>query len=138
MVHLHGMKTRDRNKHVVHELLKKTTANVSGSGRDVEVVKSTPSPSDSVRKRQASDLKTTSIFGREVVGRKVAIFWRKPGQWFKGKIHSYIDKTQKHFVKYEDGDQAEVNLTRERFQFLTVDWINWLIWLNQPSDYRQE
>jgi len=119
MVHLHGMKTRDRNKHVVHELLKKTTANVSGSGRDVEVVKSTPSPSDSVRKRQASDLKTTSIFGREVVGRKVAIFWRKPGQWFKGKIHSYIDKTQKHFVKYEDGDQAEVNLTRERFQFLT-------------------
>uniref|UniRef100_A0A7S3E4J5 Tudor domain-containing protein n=1 Tax=Chloropicon laureae TaxID=464258 RepID=A0A7S3E4J5_9CHLO len=128
MVHMHGMKTRDRNKHVVHELLKKnqqgrpeSEAGPDGSpGGKVELIKSHgPSPSDSVRKRQASDGKQEVIFGPEVVGRKVAIFWRKHSQWFKGKIHRYMDKTQKHFVKYEDGDQAEVNLTRERFQFLT-------------------
>jgi len=49
----------------------------------------------------------------------VAILWRKHGQWFKGKIHKFSETTKKHFVKYEDGDQAEVNLARERFQFLT-------------------
>ncbi|QDZ19417.1 hypothetical protein HOP50_02g19320 [Chloropicon primus] len=99
----HGMKTRDRNKSVVHELLSS---------------KKKPSPSDSVRKRQAGD-EEGSIFGPEVVGRKVAVYWRKPGQWFKGKIYSYTDKTKKHFVKYEDGDQQEVDLAREKFQFLT-------------------
>jgi len=126
MVHMHGMKTRDRNKHVVQELLQKSRHSAHAAGvpssrsPEVEVVKSQPSPSDSVRKRQASDPSGSSIiFGPEVVGRKVAILWRKDGQWFKGKIHSYREATKKHFVKYEDGDQQEVNLSRERFQFLT-------------------
>lgn len=108
MVHMHGMKTRDRNKSVVHELLVK-------KGQQQQQA---PSPSDSVRKRQASD-GPNSIFGPEVVGRKVAVFWRKPNEWFKGKIQRYEDKTKKHFVKYDDGDQAELDLARERFQFLT-------------------
>lgn len=120
MVHMHGMKTRDRNRHVVQELLQKKRPCVpSGRSAEVEVIKSQPSPSDSVRKRQASDMASSIIFGAEVVGRKVAILWRKDGHWFRGKIHSYREATKKHFVKYEDGDQAEVNLSRERFQFLT-------------------
>jgi hypothetical protein len=124
---MHGMKTRDRNKHVVQELLQKSRHSAHAAGvpssrsPEVEVVRSQPSPSDSVRKRQASDQASglSIIFGPEVVGRKVAILWRKDGQWFKGKIHSYREATKKHFVKYEDGDQQEVNLSRERFQFLT-------------------
>ena len=117
MVHMHNMKTRDRNKHVVHELLRTKRA-APGAASGGEHLAKTPSPSDSVRKRKATDA-APSIFGPEVVGRKVAILWRKPGTWYEGKIRAYSEKTKKHLVKYDDGDEAEVNLARERFQFLT-------------------
>lgn len=117
MVHMHNMKTRDRNKHVVHELLRTKRA-APGAASSGEQLPKTPSPSDSVRKRKATDA-APSIFGPEVVGRKVAVLWRKPGAWYEGKIHAYFEKTKKHLVKYDDGDEAEVNLARERFQFLT-------------------
>merc|ERR1719362_2742914 len=87
------MKTRDRNKHVVHELLRTKRA-APGAASGGEHLAKTPSPSDSVRKRKATDA-APSIFGPEVVGRKVAILWRKPGTWYEGKM------------------------ARERFQFLT-------------------
>lgn len=112
------MKTRDRNKSVVHELLKK---HQQPSQREAQA----PSPSDSCRKRKAGENVAGSlalqqgIFGPEVVGRKIAVYWRKPGEWFKGKIHGYATKTRRHHVKYDDGDQADLDLERERFQFLT-------------------
>ena len=76
------MKTRDRNKSVVHELLKK---HQQPSQREAQA----PSPSDSCRKRKAGENVAGSlalqqgIFGPEVVGRKIAVYWRKPGEWFK-------------------------------------------------------
>jgi len=127
MGHMHVMKTRDRNRHVVAALLKggrvssSTPTTQHTTAAVVSVVKAPtkgPSPSDSVRKgSKASD----TIFGPEVVGRKVAVYRsKKGGEWLTGRIQSYASGKKTHVVRYDgSGDQAEINLSRERFQFTT-------------------
>jgi len=118
---MHGMKTRDRNKHVVSALLKKGACMAEAKEDSVEVVKASHKacPSDSVRKSKATDYKP--VFGSEIVGRKVAVFVAKDSEWPRGKILGYSESQRTHLVRYDKGGvSVSLHLMKERFQFLTL------------------
>lgn len=48
------------------------------------------------------------------VGRAVRVFWPNEKQWFSGVVESYSADENTHSVLYEDGDQEDLCLDREK------------------------
>lgn len=67
---------------------------------------------------------TTPVAGLEAIGREIAIFCKKLGEWPKGDVIKYIEDSRLHIIKakepHGDGDVGslrEVDLSRTRFQW---------------------
>ena len=74
-------------------------------------------------KRRYLGIDECAIYGREIVGREVAVYSRKHLQWCKGRILSFREQALKHRVKYDHGwpaDEEDLTLSKEWFQFLSV------------------
>lgn len=56
-----------------------------------------------VKKLKIPDNRPT-VYAREVVGRRVSIFWPSEGKFFKGLVYEYDESTDFHSVLYDDGD----------------------------------
>jgi len=52
-------------------------------------------------------------------GRKIKVFWPKDRQWYHGRIGEYIHEKKKCAVNYDDGDREELDLSKERYRFLS-------------------
>lgn len=53
----------------------------------------------------------------EVVGRRLRVYWPLDDAWYKGRVESYDAGFRKHRVKYDDGDEEEVDLAKEKFEW---------------------
>jgi DNA mismatch repair protein MSH6 len=57
----------------------------------------------------------------EVVGRRLRVYWPLDDAWYKGKVESYNAGSRRHRVKYDDGDEEEVDLGKEKFEWATSE-----------------
>uniref|UniRef100_A0A804UDM6 DNA mismatch repair protein n=1 Tax=Zea mays TaxID=4577 RepID=A0A804UDM6_MAIZE len=56
----------------------------------------------------------------EVVGRCLRVYWPLDDAWYKGKVEAYDAASRRHRVKYDDGDEEEVDLRKEKFEWAAV------------------
>ncbi|XP_047324395.1 sister chromatid cohesion protein PDS5 homolog C-like isoform X3 [Impatiens glandulifera] len=62
----------------------------------------------------------TRDYGADLVGSKVKVWWPKDKEFYEGVIDAYDPVEKKHKILYNDGDQEELNLKKERWE-LTGD-----------------
>ncbi|CAN6210658.1 unnamed protein product [Urochloa humidicola] len=53
----------------------------------------------------------------EVVGRRLRVYWPLDDAWYEGKVEAYDAGSRRHRVKYDDGDEEQVDLGKERFEW---------------------
>ncbi|TVU09494.1 hypothetical protein EJB05_42970, partial [Eragrostis curvula] len=53
----------------------------------------------------------------EAVGRRLRVYWPLDDAWYKGRVESYDAGSSRHRVKYDDGDEEEVDLGKEKFEW---------------------
>ncbi|KAK3133294.1 hypothetical protein QOZ80_6AG0534770 [Eleusine coracana subsp. coracana] len=53
----------------------------------------------------------------DAVGRRLRVYWPLDDAWYKGEVESYDSGSRKHRVKYDDGDEEEVDLAKEKFEW---------------------
>ncbi|WVZ64907.1 hypothetical protein U9M48_014354 [Paspalum notatum var. saurae] len=53
----------------------------------------------------------------EAVGRRLRVYWPLDDAWYEGRVEAYDAASRRHRVKYDDGDQEEVDLGKERFEW---------------------
>jgi len=53
----------------------------------------------------------------EVVGRRLRVYWPLDDAWYKGRVAAYDAASRRHRVKYDDGDEEEVDLGKEKFEW---------------------
>ncbi|CAL5081395.1 unnamed protein product [Urochloa decumbens] len=53
----------------------------------------------------------------EVVGRRLRVYWPLDDAWYDGKVEAYDAGSRRHRVKYDDGDEEQVDLGKERFEW---------------------
>ncbi|XP_075516326.1 sister chromatid cohesion protein PDS5 homolog C-like [Primulina tabacum] len=75
------------------------------------------------RKRSPGTQKTseTKVYGEELVGSKVKVWWPKDLMFYEGVISSFDSVKKKHMVLYNDGDKEVLNLGRERWELVGDD-----------------
>ena len=56
--------------------------------------------------------------GREAVGRRVRVWWPDDVAWYTGSVVSY--DSARHAIKYDDGDEEALDLSREKHEFLAA------------------
>ena len=53
----------------------------------------------------------------EVVGRRLRVYWPLDDAWYEGRVDAYDAGSRKHRVKYDDGEEEQVDLGKERFEW---------------------
>jgi len=83
-----------------------------------------PEPAKQVRekdKKQDKDRETTTSdkgpYGKEVLHRRVKIYWPSDKSWFEGVIDRYNSRNGEHHVTYDDLDQVWHNLGEEKWKW---------------------
>ncbi|CAN6166912.1 unnamed protein product [Urochloa humidicola] len=56
----------------------------------------------------------------EVVGRRLRVFWPLDDAWYEGRVEAYDASSRRHRVKYDDGDEEQVDLVKERFEWIAT------------------
>jgi len=54
------------------------------------------------------------VYGREIIGRHVKVFWPKYKKTYHGQVVDYSEETKNHLVHYKDGEQKWTNFATER------------------------
>jgi len=103
-------KGRGRNTHVRS---KKT----DGSKHSPKHRCSTPTPSSSTP--GFSEPRMDETWYARNRGRRIKVFWPKDRQWYHGRIAEYIPEKKRCAVNYDDGDREELDLSKERFMFVS-------------------
>ncbi|KAI6674542.1 hypothetical protein NL676_002448 [Syzygium grande] len=57
-------------------------------------------------------------FGREVLRRRIRVYWPLDGAWYEGCVTSFDEGSGKHLVQYDDAEEELLDLGRER-----IEWI---------------
>jgi len=52
-----------------------------------------------------------------VVGRRLRVYWPLDDAWYEGRVDAYDAGSRKHRVKYDDGEEEQVDLGKERFEW---------------------
>jgi len=78
---------------------------------------STPTPSSTTPGYSESRMDETWYARNR--GRRIKVFWPKDRQWYHGRIAEYIAEKKRCAVNYDDGDREELDLSKERFMFLS-------------------
>ncbi|XP_047324398.1 sister chromatid cohesion protein PDS5 homolog C-like isoform X5 [Impatiens glandulifera] len=76
----------------------------------------------SKRKRGLGKDKVTDTrdYDADLVGSKVKIWWPKDKEFYEGVVAAYDPVEKKHKILYDDGDQEELNLKKERWELTEV------------------
>ncbi|KAJ6873357.1 hypothetical protein NC651_032282 [Populus alba x Populus x berolinensis] len=72
------------------------------------VIGQTPSPSPS----------TIGVYGKEVVERRVRVYWPLDKSWYEGRVKSYDDESKKHLIQYDDSEEELLDLSNEK-----IEWV---------------
>ncbi|KAL0865992.1 hypothetical protein Bca101_045110 [Brassica carinata] len=60
----------------------------------------------------------TDDFGESLVGKRVNIWWPLDKTFYEGVIESYCSSKKTHLVLYADGETEQLNLIKERWEFI--------------------
>ncbi|CAL1387975.1 unnamed protein product [Linum trigynum] len=72
----------------------------------------------SAGKELASDAKD---YGDEIVGKRVQVWWPQDRKFYKGTVNSYDSTKKKHLVIYDDGEEENLNMKRQKFDILNSE-----------------
>ncbi|ESW35166.1 hypothetical protein PHAVU_001G212500 [Phaseolus vulgaris] len=62
---------------------------------------------------------SSSLYGKEVVGQRIKVYWPLDKAWYEGSIISFDKNTSKHVVRYFDDEEEEsLNLSEEKIEWL--------------------
>ncbi|XP_047048385.1 DNA mismatch repair protein MSH6 [Lolium rigidum] len=53
----------------------------------------------------------------EAVGRRLRVYWPLDEAWYEGRVEAYDGAARRHRVAYDDGEEEEVDLGNEKFQW---------------------
>merc|ERR1719285_1470412 len=104
---------RGKNKHIRSKRGVKNDGNKHSSKHRC----STPTPSSSTPGYSESRMDETWYARNR--GRRIKVFWPKDRQWYHGRIAEYIPEKKRCAVNYDDGDREELDLSKERFMFVS-------------------
>ncbi|XP_042476035.1 DNA mismatch repair protein MSH6 [Macadamia integrifolia] len=76
---------------------------------------SPPTPSPHVLKTPDSGKK---LYGEEVVGKKIKIYWPLDKCWYEGCVKSFDMLSCKHLVQYDDAEEEALDLLKEK-----IEWV---------------
>jgi hypothetical protein len=105
-------KGRGRNSHARSKRGEKS----EGSKNSPKQRCSTPIPSSSAG---FSEPRMDESWYSRNRGRRIKVFWPKDRQWYHGRIAEYIPEKKRCAVNYDDGDREELDLSKERFMFVS-------------------
>uniref|UniRef100_A0A0E0M117 DNA mismatch repair protein n=1 Tax=Oryza punctata TaxID=4537 RepID=A0A0E0M117_ORYPU len=57
----------------------------------------------------------------EAVGRRLRVYWPLDDAWYEGKVEGYDVGSRRHRVMYDDGEEEEVDLASERYEWAAAD-----------------
>ncbi|BAT86257.1 DNA mismatch repair protein [Vigna angularis] len=61
---------------------------------------------------------SSSLYGQEVVGRRVKVYWPLDKAWYEGSIKSFDKSTSKHVIRYLDDEEESLILAEEKIEWL--------------------
>ena len=56
-------------------------------------------------------------FGSECVGRSLCLYWDVDATWYRGRVAAYDEISGKHRVAYDDGEEEDVFLAAETWEY---------------------
>ncbi|XP_020521076.1 DNA mismatch repair protein MSH6 isoform X2 [Amborella trichopoda] len=65
------------------------------------------------------------LYGEEFVGRRIRVYWPLDKEWYEGCIKAHDKPSGKHIVLYDDAQEEELDLEREKIE-----------WVEPPSKRR--
>ncbi|KAF8657666.1 hypothetical protein HU200_059821 [Digitaria exilis] len=69
------------------------------------------------KERDAAPAAVAAAPAAEVVGRRLRVYWPLDDAWYEGRVEAYDAGSHRHRVKYDDGDEEQVDLVKERFEW---------------------
>ncbi|KAJ6680084.1 SISTER CHROMATID COHESION PDS5-LIKE PROTEIN [Salix purpurea] len=78
------------------------------NGRSPILLDKLPSPSPS----------TIGVYGKEVVEKRVRVYWPMDKSWYEGCVKSYDDESKKHLIQYDDFEEELLDLSNEK-----IEWV---------------
>jgi hypothetical protein len=63
-------------------------------------------------------LKNKIYQGDELINQQIRVFWEKENKWFKGVIYRYNKYDDKHYIRYDDGDENSYKLKTRKWELL--------------------
>ncbi|KAF8006661.1 hypothetical protein BT93_K0846 [Corymbia citriodora subsp. variegata] len=84
----------------------------------------TPSPVQFKPRKKKTPLVVPSApaapkpYGREVLRRRIRVYWPLDGAWYEGCVGSFDEGSGKHLVRYDDAEEELLDLAKEK-----VEWI---------------
>ena len=70
----------------------------------------------SVAPETKAALSRAKRYGREVLGRRVRVFWHEEQTWYTGRVKDFTEVQQEHLVLYDDGDSQYEALGKARWE----------------------
>ncbi|XP_020234813.1 DNA mismatch repair protein MSH6 [Cajanus cajan] len=61
---------------------------------------------------------SSSLYGQEVVGRRIKVYWPLDNAWYEGSVKSFDSLTSKHLVRYDDDEEESLDLSKEKVHLL--------------------
>ncbi|TKY61722.1 DNA mismatch repair protein MSH6 [Spatholobus suberectus] len=58
-----------------------------------------------------------SLYGQEVVGRRIKVYWPLDKAWYEGSVKSFDSLTSKHLVRYDDDEEESLDLSKEKIEW---------------------
>ncbi|GLT47147.1 hypothetical protein SLA2020_208610 [Shorea laevis] len=73
--------------------------------------------SSSITKKKWFRLSFDGVHPEAFIGLRCKVFWPLDADWYMGRVVGYNSETNRHSVKYEDGDQEDLVLSNENIKF---------------------
>ncbi|KAG4913744.1 hypothetical protein JHK84_054200 [Glycine max] len=59
-----------------------------------------------------------SLYFQELIGRRIKVYWPLDKAWYEGSVKSFDSLTSKHVVRYDDGEEESLDLSKEKIEWL--------------------
>ncbi|KAL5699852.1 DNA mismatch repair protein msh6 [Ranunculus cassubicifolius] len=76
------------------------------------------SPSISSNSQNPNNSKKKSVYGEQVIGKRIRVYWPLDKAWYDASVKSYDSSSGKHSVQYDDSDEELLDLEIEK-----IEWI---------------
>jgi DNA mismatch repair protein MSH6 len=76
--------------------------------------KQTPPPPPQKEKKKSD---AAAPPAEEAVGRRLRVYWPLDKAWYEGRVDAYDAGSGRHRVVYDDGEEEEVDLGKEKFEW---------------------